>query len=433
MWDIHIVTFIQFSENFAQSLEIKEPDEDIVLSLPPAHPSSDFTSDLHSHTSSEVEVQVLELGTVGLTSRPATIPLPQRGKGKGRRAAKTGDRQPKPSYSVYEEQNVVSDGEFEIPPVVEQQGSEVVVPESSFVSVGSNTESLSQVEASQAAKNLAFLATHVTSVADSDTLTQTPDHAGHLVCGVTVTPPPIATTLDDDDSAAISNTVPNVSSPDNASSEILAVAEVVSSAQESYSILTTSSTGIHSVRDLVITAVSGQSSMDDMTLDNAMSSTRTELESVRRSRRKVTRVRRLVSEEAPPPPEKEGPRTPKRSLSKKRSVQVSEKSLNDVTVTEDSFLSPPPAKRTRSKAVSKATMDVEGGVAISGGCGQPAEWGVAEVGEFIRGIPQCASLVDVFQEHVSGQFSVRRGMCIVVELHCMELRNDLLLCSVRSA
>ena len=76
------VTFIQFAENFAQSLEIKEPEEDIILSLPPAHPSSDFTSDLHSHTSSEVEVQVLESGTVGLTSRPATIPLLQRGKGK---------------------------------------------------------------------------------------------------------------------------------------------------------------------------------------------------------------------------------------------------------------------------------------------------------------------------------------------------------------
>ena len=419
----------QFSENFAQSLEIKEPDEDIVLSLPPAHPSSDFTSDLHSHTSSEVEVQVLESGTVGLTSRPATIPLLQRGKGKGRRAAKTGDRQPKPSYSVYEEQNVVSDGEFEIPPVVEQQGSEVMVPESSFVSVGSNTESLSQVEASQAAQNLAFLATHVTSVADSDTQTQPPDHAGHLVCGVTVTPPP--TTLDDDDSAAVSNTVPNASSPVNASSEILAVAEVLSSAQESDNTLTTSSTGIHSVRDLVITAVSSQSSMDDVTLDNAMSLTRTELESVRRSRRKVTRVRRLVSEEVPPPPEKEGPRTPKRSLSKKRSVQVSEKSLNDVTVAEESFLSPPPAKRTRSKATSKAMMDVEGGVATGGGCGQLAEWGVAEVGEFIRGIPQCASLVDVFQEHVSIQFSVRQGMCNM-ELHCMELRNDLLLCSVRS-
>ena len=306
----------------------------------------------------------------------------------------------------------MSDGEFEIPPVVEQQGSEVVVPESSFVSVGSNTESLSQVEASQAAKNLAFLATHVTSVADSDTQTQLPDHAGHLVCGVTVTPPP--TTLDDDDSAAVSNTVPNASSPDNASSEILAVAEVVSSAQESYNILTTSSTGIHSVCDLVITAVSGQSSMDDVSLDNATSSTRTELESVRRSRRKVTRVRRLVSEEAPPPPEKKGPRTPKRSLSKKRSVQVSEKSIsNDVTVAEDSFLSPPPAKRTRSKAMSKATMDVEGCVATGGGCGQLAEWGVAEVGEFIRGIPQCASLVDVFQEHVSSQCSVRQAVCIV--------------------
>ena len=78
-------------------------------------------------------------------------------------------------------------------------------------------------------------------------------------------------------------------------------------------------------------------------------------------------------------------------------------------------------------------MDVEEGVATGGGCGQLAEWGVAEVGEFIRGIPQCAGLVDVFQEHVSGQFSVRRCMCVVVELHCMELRNDLLLCSIRSA
>ena len=41
-----------------------------------------------------------------------------------------------------------------------------------------------------------------------------------------------------------------------------------------------------------------------------------------------------------------------------------------------------------------------GGVAV-GGARHPMEWGVEEVGEFIRGIPQCACLTDVFMEHVS--------------------------------
>ena len=307
---------MSFSENFAQTLEIKEPDEDVPIPLPPSHPSSDFTS----HTSSEVEVQVLQSGTVGLTSTLTTIPLPRRGRGKGRRGLKTTDEQPNMSYSVYEEQNVVSDGEFEIPPVVDDQGSEVMIAESGFISVGSNTESPSQVEASQAAQNLAFLATHVTSVADSDCQPQPPDHSDDLVCDVAVTTSPSTVTVDVD-SAAISNTEPNVSSPENVSSEILAVAEVMSSIPESDTILTASSS-VHSVQDLVIAGVSSQSSMEDETPDHVeLSSMRTEPEAVRRSRRKVTQVRRLVSEEYnPPPPEKQGPRTPKRTSAKMRSV-----------------------------------------------------------------------------------------------------------------
>ena len=74
---------------------------------------------------------------------------------------------------------------------------------------------------------------------------------------------------------------------------------------------------------------------------------------------------------------------------------------NDATDTEDGLSSPPPAKRTRSKAVSMTVIDADGGVVGGSGCGHLSEWGVAEVGEFIRGIPQCAGLVDVFQEHVS--------------------------------
>ena len=378
-----------FAENFAQSLEIKDPVEDVssplpLSPLPPSHPSSHFTPGLHTHASSEVEVQVLQSGTSGVST---ILPLPRRGRGKGRRQSKPTERQPNPSHPVYEEQNVISDGEFEIPSVADHQ---VVGPTNSgFLGVPSNTESLAQVEASEAAENLAFLATHVTSLANS---------SHHNPLEDSTTGGTIPSTLDQQDTNATTSTCASTSQ--SVSSEIVAVAEVASSLQ-SDDVVTQSVSHVASTQDIVTV---GLSNAEDEEVVQECVMTSSGSEAVRRSRRKMTRVKRLVSEDANTPPQAEREATCRRTPAKKG---ASERRVltNDVassTNLEDVLSSPPPAKRTRSKAGSRTPGGVaEGGVAM-GGCGHPLGWGVVEVGEFIRGIPQCAGLKDVFQEHVSG-------------------------------
>ena len=169
-----------FSEHFAQSLEIVEPDDLSPTPLPLSHTThTHLTSDLHTQTSPEVEVQVLESGTSGLTS---VLPLqrPFRWKGKGRKELKSSEKQPLPSYTDYEEQNVVSDGEYEIPVLEEHSGSEVIVSHSNFLGMDSGLETAEQVEASEAAQNLALLASQVTTFPTSS-LPPTPTAQAVLV------------------------------------------------------------------------------------------------------------------------------------------------------------------------------------------------------------------------------------------------------------
>lgn len=385
-----------FAENFAQSLEIKDPVEDVssplpLSPLPPSHHSSHFTPGLHTHGSSEVEVQVLESGTSGVST---ILPPPRRGRGKGRRQSKPTERQPNPSYAVYEEQNVISDGEFEVPAVADHQV--VGATNSGYLSVSSNTESLAQVEASEAAENLAFLATHVTSLANSS-------HNNHLEGSSTVTAGTIVTlpaTLDQQDAAISDNTTTSTyaATSQSVSSEIVAVAEVASSLQ-SDDVVTQSVADVASTQDIVTV---GPPNTEDEEVSQETVMTSSGSEGVRRSRRKMTRVKRLVSEDANPPlqAEKEAKKTSDKKGTAEKRVLTNDAASS--TSLEDVLSSPPPAKRTRSKAGSRTPVGVaDGGVAM-GGCGHPLGWGVAEVGEFIRGIPQCAGLKDVFQEHVSG-------------------------------
>lgn len=405
------------------------------LSSSPAH----FAPDLCTPDSQEVEVQVLDSGTAGLTS--VSIPLPRRGRGKGRKPSRSTEKQPQPSYSMYEEQNVVSDGEFEIPSIAEHRGSEVVVSESDFLRIGSNLETLEQVEASEAAQNLALLASHVTSIATSSadippflkgsttvvslsSLT-TSTACDHLSTATTTATPFISL------SSSLSTSSSSLSTAtDHVRSDIVAVAEAVSTAQESDThnstftsylsngaesmqkshFRTSDSSSSENAIDLEIVGVATQteactdtdgSSVDfltgtpdgcDLTLTSSDPRERNfTSESVRRSRRKTTRVKRLVSED-----------TQGQSGPFKRSP---------VVVLEDILSSPPPAKRTRSRLAAagggmldtEVEDDNERGVVSVSGCGHPARWGVVEVGEFIRGIPQCTGLKEVFLEHVSTQ------------------------------
>ena len=312
------------------------------------------------------------------------LPLPRRGRGKGRRQSKPTERQPNPSHPVYEEQNVISDGEFEIPSVADHQ---VVGPTNSgFLGVPSNTESLAQVEASEAAENLAFLATHVTSLANS---------SHHNPLEDSTTGGTIPSTLDQQDTNATTSI--GASTSQSVSSEIVAVAEVASSLQ-SDDVVTQSVSHVASTQDIVTV---GLSNAEDEEVVQECVMTSSGSEAVRRSRRKMTRVKRLVSEDAnaPPQAEREAKRASAKKVTSERRVLTNDAASS--TNLEDVLSSPPPAKRTRSKAGSRTPVGVaEGGVAM-GGCSHPLGWGVAEVGEFIRGIPQCAGLKDVFQEHVS--------------------------------
>ena len=332
------------------------------------------------------------------------MPPPRRGRGGGRRQSKSSENR---SSSVYEEQKVVSDGEFEIP-LPEQQVTEIVVSNSSFSSVGSSIEMQTQVEVSEAAQNLAFLATHVTSMASNS-------HTGQEQMAIVLGDTQASLSSFGSQGDTASNDVPTsnvtLSGSENVSSEIVAVAEVVSSVPdtESGAVLTHSSPA--EMQDMAIVGVSNQSSSEGASLDTTAGS-----EAVRRSRRKMTRVRRLVSEESKSPPpaplerEVSDPVSPKRTPTRKRTRQASsekgQESLKKDTSQADSMeedsSSPPPARRTRSRGVvlQRTPVEMGGGVAV-GGAQHPMEWGVEEVGEFIRGIPQCACLTDVFMEHVS--------------------------------
>ena len=438
---LSIVCFV--SEHFAQSLEILEPEEAIPSPLPFSH--SHLTSDL---TSPEVEVQVLESGTSGLTS---DLPLQRslRGRGKGRRQSKSNEKQPQLPYSVYEEQDVVSDGEYEIPLVSEHPGSEVVVSHSSFVGMESGLETAEQVEASEAAQNLALLATQVTTMA-APSLTISLPHSSsnhHQPLEVAEATVPLATTCTVSDHSSTVVTVsssqpppppPTSSQPveQNVSSEIVAVAEVESSLHETDSTLTGNISASYNLAEVSIVGVGTQTGdregardKPEPTRDPVSSPAASKMtpESLRRSRRKITRVRRLVSEETPshsPSEQDRAPENDTHTLSQRITVhtdhivvledirhttkqvpsaakQVSSSSTN---LGLDNDFSLPPAKRTRSRALVRSEGDEEG-VACVSGWSHPAEWGVVEVGEFISSIPHCSQYKDVFIEHVSMLFN----------------------------
>ena len=411
---MHLLKVLSILETFAQSLEIREPEEDIPLTpspLPPSQLQSQFTLEPHPHPSSEVEVQVLESGTSGLTPLPTVIPLSQRGRGKGRKQSKTTEKQVRLSYSMYEEQNVVSDGEFEIPALVDDQAHSFLTS-----TTGSNSLTLSQVEASEAAQNLALLATHVTSMATSVPVatsgqTDTPFDS----VTVSLSSPARDQSLT---SAAVFTTT---SSSENVASEIVAVAEAVQSVRD-YSHATFTASASSSLDEAGTTGGVGEGESDhqlsaagtedavSVQNDGGSASLGSGLEPVRRSRRRVTRVKRLVTEDSPAHSATDKQDTPRKSSVRRRVGSSQEEGqsgsrkmcLSPVVVLEDILASPPPAKRTRSKAPStRIAGDVDVCVASGGGCGHPLEWGVAEVGEFIGGIPQCTGLKEIFMEHVS--------------------------------
>ena len=450
-----------------QSLEILEPEEVSPLPPSPLPHQAHLTPDLDLHESQEVEVQVLESGTSGLTT---VVPQQrQRGRGKGRKQSKPSEKQPESPYSVYEEQNVVSDGEFEIPPLVVHPGSEVIVSHSEYL--GMDPETAEQVEASEAAQNLALLASQVTSMSSPPSLTHSspqPDHdmtGGDppALCEVTVplvTTAPSSSSSWDQPSTVVPTNPSCPSSPppcaeQNVSSEIVAVAEVVSSVYEPDCSLTRSILPSSNIAEVSIVGVATQTEPRPIVPHTArpaasdtISPARSTPESPRRSRRKINRVRRLVSEDthSPTPPERDGaPDTSRRTRIAPRLLErlaepcVSSRdaegghtiptrrkggaftehhvedslkrvfSSSPAVVLEDVLRSLPPAKRTRSSAgcrtdrVSAGESD-DGGVACESGWGHPTGWGVREVGEFIAGIPHCSVLKDVFVEHVRKTF-----------------------------
>ncbi|CAI8050289.1 Polyhomeotic-like protein 2 [Geodia barretti] len=414
-------------ERFAQSLEILEPEEEeeeeVLLSPLPLSHSSDahLTSDLHLHESQEVEVQVLESGTSGLTSE---APLQQRprGRGKGRKSSKQSEKQPQSPYSVYEEQSVVSDGEFEIPPLIEEHpGSEVIVSHSGYFGMDSD-----QVEASEAAQNLALLASQSVATCSSlpdishhhhhDNMTDGPPAAWEVTVSLVNSVPASSSLASWGQSSSTVATGPSSPSAEQkVSSEIVAVA--MSSVHESGNSLTTGVLPSSNVAEVSIVGVGTQTEPRPTTHDTAglasivhtpHTARKSTPESLRRSRRKITRVRRLVSEEYFSPDNDGVSDTNARPSAKRREVLADCRvGVGDVwSVPEDGGLSLPPAKRTRSKVVGRTTeMPVvgegdEGCVVCESGWGHPTEWGVAEVGQFIAGIPHCSGFKDVFVEHL---------------------------------
>ena len=451
-------------------LEPEEEEEEVLPSpLPLAHHNEPhLTPDLSLHSESqEVEVQVLESGTSGLTT---AVPLQRpRGRGKGRKSSKQSEKQPPESpYSVYEEQNVVSDGEFEIPPLIEETpGSEVIVSHSGFIGMDSD-----QVEASEAAQNLALLATQ--SIVTSSLPTTLPQHQYSTmteglspVCEVTVSlvnsvPASSLTSCEQTSPSTVDYTSSsNPSSPSgeqNVSSEIVAVAEVGPSLHESLTnnVLPSSNVAEVSIVGVgtqteprpvshntlnprpityytAITRPIGCDTANTRPIAYDTASTRliaydasgptggvttphtppkpTTPESLRRSRRKITRVRRLVSEEESNLHDSDkASETNSRTLGKRRETYTDSRTSDDASsALEDGYPSLPPAKRTRSKAVTRSP-DVsegdEGGVVYESGWGHPSQWGVDEVGQFIAEIPQCSGFKDVFVEHVSKRTSM---------------------------
>ena len=423
-----ILLLFTSAENFAQSLEIKDPVDEIVdsslsLSSPPHGNPSHFTTDIHT-ASSEVEVQVLQTGTSGITGNPPTMPPSRRGRGKSRKHSKTSEKQQR--ESLYVEQKVVSDGEFEVP-LPDQEVTEVVLSTSLEPSVGSSVETHTHIEVSEAAKNLALLATHVTSIAPSEPLVEGSaqssrggQHSEMLKerhgSGLTDVPP---------------GSSPSVirTSPEAVSSEIVAVAEVMSSGH---------GTGVSTSGsvDREGSAVEGHATDDRGVGRRATGKTRhgrdvsqegrerevegereelqrlsevteTDSGSVRRSRRKVARVRRLVSDDAKsPPPQQRSSESPRKTPAGKKSPRTVGSKRKEVAVVEERC-SPPPAKRTRrSRTGQKSPSEKAGGEEeeVWGRGKHPSQWGVEEVVGFVRAIPQCACCTEVFKEHVSPTF-----------------------------
>ena len=357
------------TENFAQSLEIREPEESPFPSSPltPSQvPRARFTSDLHAHESQEVEVQVLDSGTAGLTSVSTIIPLPRRrGRGRGQKQSKSGESAPQ--HSFYEEQNVVSDGEFEIPSLSDNQGSEVVVSESDFLRIGSDLETLEQVEATEAAQNLALLASHVTSMASNSHTSTTGTSTSSLEGSMTVVPFTSSTASSDNLSTV-------ATSAEHVPSDIVAIAEVVSTVQELESSTQLTSTGTNStacttasrnstklashddvvtgtlsfseeiVSELEIVGVATQTELsseslslrgniessrggggggDDVTRSPPVTNAGSSMESVRRSRRKITRARRFANDnEDTHPHTGQSETSPKKTPSKKKGEEL---------------------------------------------------------------------------------------------------------------
>ena len=215
-------------------------------------------------------------------------------------------------------------------------------------------------------------------------------------------------------------------------SEIVAVA--MSSVLESGNSLTTSVLPSSNVAEVSIVGVGTQTEPRPTTYDTTglasnvhtpHTARKSTPESLRRSRRKITRVRRLVSEESYSPDSDRVSDTNTRPSAERREVLADCRvGVGDVwSVPEDGGLSLPPAKRTRSKVVGRTTEmpfvgeGDEGCVVCESGWGHPTEWGVAEVGQFIAGIPHCSGFKDVFVEHVSQHLIIHQEALFCCVIH----------------
>ena len=370
------------------------------FTTPHAHPAHLTT--VIDTSSSEVEVQVLQTGTSSLTNtHPAAIPpaSPRTKRVRGRNSTKTSARQRK--SSKYKEQKVISDGEFEVPLTEEQ----VVIATPDLPAVESSVDShTTRVETSEAAENLAFLSLHITSLASGDT---NEEHIEPFMTSAEVT----ETVETCSGPALVPSSEPantGSTAPENMSGEIVAVAEVIPTVQDADSsvgsvVLDKGGTAIVTQVTESDTNISQHlsretdTSRDETTAGNRDSILPTDEsrdkdpEPVRRSRRKITRVRRLVSSESNSPPQEQGAiRSPKKSPLRKRAATVKKNQVSS------SLEDTPPTKRTR-----RTNLLSERGEEEMAEARHPLEWGVDEVVAFVGTIPQCACLTDAFRDHVS--------------------------------
>ena len=362
--------------------------------------------------------------------------------------------------SRLEAQKVVSDGEFELPQSAVQL-EDVAMATTIVPSVASSVETNTQIKDSEAAENLAFLATYVTIAQDQATRDEnTFAHPGSDFESSHPSGNRGGEFLDDPLGNGTSGT------PENMSSEIVAVAEVMSFVQDHEISVEISPAmewreeekgteitvvmggrrrGKHgrSVRraeKMAAVPVSeeeggggGGGGGGESYLGGGVGVVE-ELGRVKRSRRKVTQVRRVASEETMTKisAQKSMSESPKRSTAIKRSpkTQRERAQRRREGAREQEGVASPPTKRRSHRAQRslqlKKPEGEEGGGGESGGGGgggggggrgggggeeeeeetwregcRPSLWGVEEVVKFVASIPQCTFCTEVFRDHVS--------------------------------